>query len=120
MYDHPINLALRFLLEIAALIAIGIWGWAAHQGVWRWLLMLGVPLAAAALWGIFRVDNDPGPAPVAVPGLLRLLIEFVVFGGAVALLYLAGRPLPALILGVILLLHYLVSYDRVIWLLALK
>ena len=113
MYNHRLNLAVRFLLELAALFSLGYWGWAANEGFSRWLLMLGVPLVAAVFWGVFRVDNDPGPAPVVVPGLLRLLLEFLFFSGAVALLYLAGRPQPAVWLGVIIALHYLVSYDRV-------
>ena len=30
MSSHPVNLGLRFLLELAALITLGIWGW--HMG----------------------------------------------------------------------------------------
>jgi hypothetical protein len=122
MYANPINLALRFLLELAALAAYGYWGWTQHQGLSRWLWAVGLPLLAAVLWGTFRVPNDPGPAPVAVPGQARLLLEALVFGGAVFLLAAAGRPIPAAragaaILGGLLVLHYLVSYDRVLRLL---
>lgn len=32
MSQHPLNLALRFLLEIAASVAIGYWGWHQAEG----------------------------------------------------------------------------------------
>ena len=83
MASNPLNLAFRFFLELAGLFAIGYWGWHTGQGWQRWLLMLGVPLIAAALWGIFRVENDPGRAPVRVPGALRLALELAYFAFAV-------------------------------------
>ncbi|MDQ4077971.1 MAG: YrdB family protein [Chloroflexota bacterium] len=117
MNDHPINLALRFLLELAALGALGYWGWTTHEGIWRLVWAVGLPLVAAILWGTFRVPGDPGHAPVPVPGPVRLLLELAFFGSAVWLLTVADRSLVALILGVLVTLHYLVSYDRIIWLL---
>ena len=117
MSKNPLNLAFRFFLELAALFAIGYWGWHAGQGWLRWLLMLGVPLVAAALWGIFRVDNDPGRAPVRVPGVLRLALELVYFGFAVWGLYNAGAFTWSWVLGLAVAVHYLVSYDRILWLL---
>jgi hypothetical protein len=33
---NPINLAVRFLLETAALIAIGYWGWTQFDGALRY------------------------------------------------------------------------------------
>jgi hypothetical protein len=35
MANHPINLALRFLLELAAWGSMGYWGWQTHEGVMR-------------------------------------------------------------------------------------
>ena len=117
MANNPINLGLRFFLELYGLFALGYWGWVQHTGSPRILLAFGLPLLAAAFWGIFRVPNDPGNAIVAVPGSVRLLLEVVYFGGAVWALYAAGREKWGLAFAVIVLLHYLVSYDRVIWLL---
>ena len=59
MGSHPLNLTLRFLLELAALIGFGYWGWGAAAGPLRWLLALGLPLLAAVLWGTFAVPDDP-------------------------------------------------------------
>lgn len=117
MGQHPLNLALRFLLELAALFSVGYWGWTQHEGLFRLLLGLGLPLLFAALWGTFRVPGDPGAAPVAIPGYLRLLLELFLLGSGVIALYAAGRTTPALILAALLLLHYAISYDRIAWLL---
>ena len=117
MSDHPINLALRFLLELATWAAMGYWGFSQHQGLLGWALGLGLPLLAMAVWGTFRVHGDPGTAPVNVPGWLRLLIEFIEFGGAAALLINAGARTLGYLLAAIIIVHYAISYDRVGWLL---
>ena len=54
---------------------------------------------------------------VAVPGWLRLIIEVLVFGGAVAAFYLSGKPTWAMVFGTAVVVHYLVSYDRILRLL---
>jgi hypothetical protein len=117
MSSHPVNLALRFVLELAAWYAMGYWGWTQHQGGLRVIVAFGLPLVAMAVWGTFRVPNDPGKAPVAVPGSVRLIIELVEFSLAIGLLVAAGRPAWAAALAVILILHYAASYDRIRWLL---
>ena len=117
MSDHPLNLAVRFLLELVILFALGAWGWHKGEGAWRWLLMPGLPVLAGALWGIFRVPGDPGAATVAIPGYLRLGLELVLFGSAVWALYDLGWSRWATVLLVVTVVHYLVSYDRVGWLL---
>jgi hypothetical protein len=119
MANHPLNLALRFLLEITALISIGYWGWTQHSGLMRILFTLGLPIFAAAIWGIFRVPGFPGDAPIAVPGIVRLLVEAAVLGSATWALYAADRPNWALIFGGVVLFHYGASYDYVIELLRL-
>ena len=117
MSQHPLNLLLRFILELVGLWALGYWGWTQHASLARWLWTLGLPLLAAILWGIFRVDDDPGKAPMRVPGFVRLLLEVAYFGGATLALYAANRPTWAAILGVIILIHYALSWDRIVWLL---
>lgn len=119
MGSHPLNLAVRFLLEIAALVAIGYWGFSQHTDIWRLLLGIGLPVIAAAVWATFAVPDDPsrsGRAPVPVPGAVRLVLELSLFGFAVWALYDIGSPVLALILGSITILHYALSYDRVAWL----
>jgi len=112
MNTNPINLALRFLLEIAMLGIVGYWGW--HlSGTWiRYIAAPGLPLVAAMLWGVFRIQNDPKPAPVEVPGIVRLLLELFLFGFAGWALYDLGYVSWALAMTTIVALHYLISYDR--------
>ena len=119
MGKHPLNLAFRFLLELAAFGAMGYWGWQTGAGFSRTLLALGTPVVWAALWGIFAVPGDPsrsGKAPVPVPGVLRLALETAFFGFAAWGLYASGAAGLGLALILLVLLHYLLSYDRCWWL----
>ncbi len=115
MSSHPVNLALRFLLEIAALISLGIWGWKKGEGWVGFLLAAGMPIIAATLWATFRVPNDPGTAPIAIPGILRLIFELALFAFATWALYDSKFIVLAWILGITTFLHYISSYDRVLW-----
>jgi hypothetical protein len=121
MGSHPINLAVRFLLELLALLVMGAWGWRQTDGWLKYFLALGIPLILAIVWGTFAVPNDPsrsGAAPVAVPGIFRLVIELVIFGLAVWALYDIGYTRFTWILAIIVVLHYIASYDRIRWLVA--
>jgi hypothetical protein len=116
---HPINLILRFQLEIAALVAVGYWGFATHTGLGRVLFGILLPAAIAVAWAVLAVPGDrarSGLAPLPVPGALRLLLELAFFAFAAWALYDAGRPLLATILAGVTLVHYALSYDRVAWL----
>lgn len=95
MSNHPGNLALRFLLELFSLFAMRYWGWTQHTALLRVLFAIGLPVLAAALWGTFRVPDDPGKAPVAIPGYLRLLLEASYFNGAVGALYAQDAQIGA-------------------------
>jgi hypothetical protein len=120
MGSHPVNLGLRFMLEMAALVAIGRWGWGRASGPLRYLLAIGLPVAAAAVWGAFRTSDDPsasGRAPVPVPGAVRLTIELAILGCAVWCLVDASAVTVGVVFGVVVLLHYAASYDRITWLL---
>lgn len=120
MATNPINLAFRFLLEMAALIATGVAGWQLTGGVWRWVSALVVPLLMATVWGTFNVADDPsrgGAAPVPVPGWVRLAIELGFFGVAVMTTWRAGMTTFAVVMGVAVVVHYALSWDRIVWLL---
>ena len=120
MSSHPINLALRFLLELAAISAMSFWGFAHGSGWARFAFAVIAPLAAAAIWGVFAVPGDPsrsGSAPVPVSGMLRLILEICFFAFAVWCLFSIHRPTLAILMGSITTLHYAVSYDRIRWLL---
>jgi len=116
---HPINLIFRFILELCALTSLGIWGWNQSDGLFKFALSIGIPIIIAAIWGVFAVPNDPsrsGSAPVIVSGIVRLLIELAIFAFAIWSLYNIGSLRLSKILGIAVLLHYFLSYDRINWL----
>jgi len=118
--SQPINLAIRFLLELTALAALAYWGWTQHDGLLRIVLAIGLPVFAAVLWATFAVPDDPsrsGKAPVPVPGIVRLVLELAFFAFAAWALFDAGNTAASLILAVVVVIHYAVSYDRIAWLL---
>ena len=121
MGSHPINLIIRFLLEISALVSAGIWGWKQSDGWLRFLLAIGIPIILAAIWGTFAVPNDPsrsGRTLVATPGIIRIVIELGFFAFATWCLYDIGLTNMSWAFGIIVVLHYIISYDRVRWLIS--
>ncbi|MFT3924287.1 MAG: YrdB family protein [Myxococcales bacterium] len=117
---HGLNLALRFALELTALYAYGRAGLRSADGVAGYVLMLVFPLAAAAAWGTFAVPGDPsrsGRAPVSVPGAARLGVELAFFAIASFALWRTGAKSGAAALGLVTLVHYGLSLDRLRWLL---
>jgi len=117
---NALNLGLRFLLELAALGAMGIWGWTLSSGPLRFVGVWALPLAAAALWGIFAVPGDPsrsGKAPVPTSGVLRLALELVFFTGAAYLYYHLHYATFSVVFAALVVVHYLFSHKRIRWLL---
>jgi len=117
--SNPINLAVRFILEMTGLVALGWWGWNQGEGVLRFMLALGIPFLAAVIWGTFAVPDDPsrsGEARVSIPGIVRLVLELAFFVAATLSLFAVGVTTLGWIYGIAVLIHYVVSYDRVMWL----
>jgi len=121
MGTHPINLIIRFLLELIVLITAGLWGWNQSDGWIRFILALGIPVILAIIWGTFAVPDDPsrsGKAPIVTPGIVRLIIELAIFVFATWSLFDMGYINLSWILGIAVIVHYIVSYDRIQWLLS--
>ncbi|MDA0815005.1 MAG: YrdB family protein [Chloroflexi bacterium] len=111
------NDVLRFGLEIAALVALGYGGWiVGGGGVTGTGLAVALTAVPAAVWGVFRVDGDPRPAPIPVPGVVRLTIEALFFGSAVAALLLVGENRLGGVLTALVVAHYAWGHRRVRWL----
>lgn len=120
MSKHPVNLVLRFILEIAALVVFAVWGWNSFTAPWRILAAIGLPVFFATVWGVFAVKNDPsrsGKTVVSTNGFVRLLLEFLFFGLAALALFDLGFNTTGLAFSVLALLHYGFSYRRLVWLL---
>ncbi|MFJ5231210.1 YrdB family protein [Kitasatospora sp. NPDC088391] len=101
------QLALRLLLELVSLVALAIGGY----GLWadgplpvRVLLALVLPAVAIVLWGRYAAPRRPvRDAPVA-----WYAVQLLVWGGAVALLAVTGRPGWALGIGAVMVLNTVV------------
>ena len=121
MGSHPINLMLRFLLELIVLGSVGLWGWKQGDNWLRFILAIGIPICLAVVWGTFAVPNDPsrsGSAPIVKSGIVRLIIEFSFFGFAIWTLKDMGWSKLSLATTIVVIIHYIISYDRVLWLLS--
>ena len=117
---NTMNLALRFILELTALAGFATWAWQLAGGWWRFAFTLIVVIIAMALWGVFAVPNDPsrsGNALVAVPGLLRLVLELVILLSGAYAWHVSGFTLVAVAFAALVIFHYLLSIDRILWLL---
>ncbi|WP_035757064.1 DUF2568 domain-containing protein [Granulicoccus phenolivorans] len=94
-------LTLVFLAELGAWAAIGVATSAlAGGGVPGGLL--GVAAAAVAIigWAFAASPRSRAPGPV------KVVVKVVVFGAAVVLLFLAGWPIPAAVLALIIVVAH--------------
>ncbi|SNT45334.1 Protein of unknown function [Asanoa hainanensis] len=91
-------LLLRFLLELAALAAIGYGGWSIADPIWaRALLAAALVATAVAVWSRWVAPR----AAHKLPDPQRLLPKWLVFGGASAALVATGHWLLGVILAVL-------------------
>ncbi|MGV3489182.1 MAG: YrdB family protein [Tuberibacillus sp.] len=89
-----INLALRFILEICALLSLGYWGFHLDLGLGLKIIVgIGAPLLAAVIWGTF---GSPA-APISIKSWARLFLEIIIFGCAALALYAAGKTVWAIV-----------------------
>jgi hypothetical protein len=82
-----IVLALVFVDELLAVVALGVSGWSASP---RWLLVWLLPVLAILVWSLFASPKARFGTPV-----LRPVAKVVVFGSAALGLWWAGHRLPA-------------------------
>lgn len=95
------NLALRFLLELAGVVAVGYWGYHAIDGLGRWLIAIGAPALLIVFWALVIA---PG-ADVPIPQQVREVIGSVVLLAAAGALYAAGAQAAALAFAGLVILN---------------
>ncbi|MGW0389556.1 YrdB family protein [Streptomyces sp. NPDC003042] len=105
-----LNDALAFLLEVAALFALAVWGYRQGGGLVGGVLLGTVVAAAAALlWGAFAAPKSRYDVPL--PAVLA--VKAVVFGAAaLALAGLGHGSAAAWFAGIVFLNTALVTYYR--------
>ena len=97
-----VNLGLRFLLELAALAALAVWGAQAGRGTTAHVMFaIAAPLGAAFFWGAFVAPKTP----IRVPEPVRLAIELAVFAAATAGLAVSGHSGFAVAFAVVALVN---------------
>lgn len=102
-----INIALRFILEVCALGFLTYWGFQSSQGILTKLVLgIGSPLLIAIIWGVF---GSPA-APIPVQGILRILLELLIFGLATLALYSSGKPTLAIIYATLVVINRILIY----------
>jgi hypothetical protein len=107
---RQLNLALKFLLELAALAAFGLWGASISDGVWAVLLAISLPVVAAALWGTLAAPK----ARRRLPLRRRIRFELSFFLFAAIALWQAGSAMWAVAFAAIALANALLltAFDQ--------
>ncbi|MFJ7251541.1 YrdB family protein [Streptomyces sp. NPDC098085] len=96
------NELLAFAVELAALIALGRWGFLTGDGTAdRLLLGLGTPAVAIAVWWMFAAPRARFRPPLA--GVL--LVKAVVLGGGVYAVHAVGHPVAAVFFAVVVVVN---------------
>jgi Protein of unknown function (DUF2568) len=98
---HAPNLAVRFLLELGALAALGVWGVDTGQSLLADIALGGgAPLLAAVVWGTLAAPKSKW----RLHGTALLAVQLFVLGSAAAGLAVAGHALlGALFAGLVVL-----------------
>lgn len=97
-----LNLGLRFLIEILALVIFGYWGFHVSQGtIMKYLLGVGTPVLVAAIWGMFGSPK----APYGLTGFPYLLLEVFIFGLPAVALLVIGKHTWAVLYGIVTVIN---------------
>lgn len=104
-----INDVLRFVLELFAIFTLGYWGYLAWPFPWPALaFMIGTPLFAIIVWGLFR--SPKAVIPLDIVG--RGIVEIGVMGSAVIAWAMLGHPVVAIVFGLIALVSGIINIRR--------
>jgi hypothetical protein len=99
---QSINLALRFVLELFALGAVGYWGFqVGKDGPLRWLMALGAPALLAIIWAVF--GSPKAVVKLSMP--LHFFVEVLTFGLPALALYLVGKQQIAIIYIILVIIN---------------
>ncbi|MGP7997039.1 MAG: DUF2568 domain-containing protein [Streptosporangiaceae bacterium] len=95
------NLAVKFLLELAAFAALAYWGASTGHGAVRVVLAIAAPVAAIVVWSLCCAPRARWR--LAIPA--RVPLELAVFGLAAGGLAAAGGVTLAIIFGAIVVVN---------------
>ncbi len=86
-----LSLTVRFACELAALVAVGWWGWTVTP-----VLGVALPLLVAVVWGAWIAPK----ARRRLADPVRLVLELLIFAGATASFAAVGQWVVAIVFAV--------------------
>lgn len=95
------NLALKFLLELAAIALLAAWGARTGHGWVSVILAVAAPAVMIVVWGRYAAPR----ASRRLPARLRIPLELTVFAAAGVLAYLADLRALAVAFGVVVVVN---------------
>lgn len=105
------NLAIRFLLEFAAVAAVTYWGFTVGDTVATKLILgIGAPLLVVVVWAVFVAPK----AVVRLPRSIRHILGLVILILAAVALAGAGQVTLAILFAIVVLVNaaLLVIWDQ--------
>ncbi|HSN08612.1 MAG TPA: YrdB family protein [Hanamia sp.] len=102
-----LNLAAAFFLEIAMIISFGYFGYHYPQAMlMKYLLMIGLPLIAAILWGFLAAPKSK----YRLQKLPRLIFALTLFGAAIFLLNSTGKTTLAAVFAILVVINQMLLF----------
>jgi hypothetical protein len=102
-----LNLALRGLMELGIIVALGYWGFQIGSSTtMKILLGIGAPLLGFGFWGLVDFHRVG-----SISELLRLSQELTISGLAALAWYAAGQHILGLSLGLVSLVYHGLVYP---------
>lgn len=89
-----INLGLRFILELIALISFGYWGFKINGAlILKVSLGIGIPLITAIIWGLFASPKAVWP----ISKTFHWILLFIIYISSAFALYNSGKKYFAIL-----------------------
>ncbi|WP_314149543.1 YrdB family protein [uncultured Leifsonia sp.] len=102
------NDILRFVLELFAIVSLGIWGFVVWPLPWNIVIGIGAPVIAILLWALFRSPK----AVLRVDPFVKAIVEIVVMGAAAFAWWDLGQPIVAVVFAVIATVSGIINGRR--------
>ncbi len=97
-----LNLAVRFLLELCMLAAVGYWGFKTQSGwAMRIILGIGLPILLVVIWSLFVAPKAAYP----LCGIPPMVLSLILLGSGALALFASGRADLGWIYAIILIVN---------------
>jgi uncharacterized protein DUF2568 len=96
-----LNLAVRFLLELCMLAAVGYWGFKTRAGLMRIVLGIGLPILLIVIWSLFVAPKAAYP----LRGIPHMLLSLILLGSGALALFASGRADLGWVYAIILIVN---------------